>query len=69
MPRYHNINGERIQFTAAEETARDLEERAGTREQEKKITAGSARSVLLERINSDTATLKDVLAFLRSGSI
>ena len=28
MPRYHNINGERVQFTAAEETARDAEEKA-----------------------------------------
>ena len=28
MPRYHNINGEKVQFTAAEETARDAEEAA-----------------------------------------
>ena len=28
MPRYHNINGNIIQFTAAEETARDAEEQA-----------------------------------------
>ena len=28
MPRYHNINGVRVQFTAAEETARDAEEKA-----------------------------------------
>ena len=28
MPRYHNINGNRVQFTAAEETARDAEEAA-----------------------------------------
>ena len=26
MPRYHNINGEHVQFTAEEETARDAEE-------------------------------------------
>ena len=26
MPRYHNINGVRVQFTASEETARDAEE-------------------------------------------
>ena len=26
MPRYHNINGNRVQFTSAEETARDAEE-------------------------------------------
>ena len=28
MPRYHNINGNTVQFTAAEETARDNEETA-----------------------------------------
>ena len=28
MPRYHNINGNRVQFTDAEETARDNEEAA-----------------------------------------
>ena len=28
MPRYHNINGNRVQFTSAEETARDAEEQA-----------------------------------------
>ena len=28
MPRFHNINGNRVQFTAEEETARDTEEKA-----------------------------------------
>ena len=28
MTRYHRINGERVQFTAEEETARDAEEQA-----------------------------------------
>ena len=28
MPRYHNINGNQVQFTAEEETARDNEEAA-----------------------------------------
>ena len=28
MPRYHNINGVKVQFTAEEETARDLEEQS-----------------------------------------
>ena len=28
MPRYHNINGNRVQFTAEEEAARDAEEKA-----------------------------------------
>ena len=30
MPRYHNINGNKVQFTAEEETARDTEEQAWT---------------------------------------
>ena len=30
MPRYHNINGNNVQFTAEEETARDNEEAAWT---------------------------------------
>ena len=30
MPRYHNINGVKVQFTAEEETARDAEEQAWT---------------------------------------
>ena len=28
MPRYHNINGNQVQFTAEEETVRDAEEKA-----------------------------------------
>ena len=28
MPRYHNINGNKVHFTAEEETARDAEEKA-----------------------------------------
>ena len=28
MPRFKNVNGEKIQYTAAEETARDAEEQA-----------------------------------------
>ena len=28
MPRYHNINGNKVQFTAEEETARDAEEQS-----------------------------------------
>jgi len=30
MPRFHNINGNNVQFTSAEETARDNEETAWT---------------------------------------
>ena len=30
MPRFHNINGVRVQFTVEEETARDVEEQRRT---------------------------------------
>ena len=33
MPRYHTINGVRVQFTAEEETVRDVEEQAWADEQ------------------------------------
>ena len=32
MARFHNINGTRVQFTAEEETARDAEEKAWTKD-------------------------------------
>jgi len=38
MPRFHNINGTNVQFTAAEETARDNEEAAV-------LTAAPARAL------------------------
>ena len=34
MPRFHNINGEQVQFTTEEETARDAEEAAVAKEKE-----------------------------------
>ena len=37
MPRFHNINGTNVQFTAAEETARDNEEAAVAKAQAKII--------------------------------
>tara|TARA_B100000427_G_C15397905_1_gene546316 strand:+ start:563 stop:835 length:273 start_codon:yes stop_codon:yes gene_type:complete len=37
MPRYKMVNGERIQLTAAEETARDAEEAAWAKQQAKII--------------------------------
>ena len=43
MPRYHNINGNQVQFTAEEETARDNEEAA---------YANAAPARALERLRS-----------------
>jgi hypothetical protein len=38
MPRYHNINGNRVQFTEAEELARDLPEGLTTVEDVEAVT-------------------------------
>ena len=48
MPRYHNINGERVQFTAEEEeAARDAEEQAAG----KLVHLGRAQANLRSRRN------------------
>ena len=51
MPRYHNINGNIVQFTVDEETARDAEEKAWADGALARAQADlrSKRNVLLER--------------------
>ena len=41
MPRFHNINGNKVQFTAAEEAARDAEEKVFAEQQAKEIKEAS----------------------------
>ena len=48
MTRYHLINGERVAFTAEEETARDAEEAADATEQ----TANKYKNVRREKYNN-----------------
>ena len=43
MPRHHNINGNIVQFTAAEETARDAEEAQADIDKQARIDAEVAR--------------------------
>ena len=43
MPRYHNINGNKVQFTAEEEAARDAEEAQAVIDQEAREAAEVAR--------------------------
>tara|TARA_R100001224_G_C3976279_1_gene134284 strand:- start:42 stop:254 length:213 start_codon:yes stop_codon:yes gene_type:complete len=42
MPRYKDVDGVRIQFTAEEETARDAEEKQGAIDQQARIDAETA---------------------------
>mgnify|MGYP003141765762 CR=1 FL=1 len=60
MPRFHNINGNRVQFTEAEETARDAEEQAWRDAAPARALAGlrSRRNSLLAE--TDFYALSDV---------
>ena len=42
MPRYNNINGTRVQFTAAEETQRDADEAQAAIDKQAEIDAATA---------------------------
>ena len=54
-----------VPLTVAEEKARDQEEQAVKKAREEERVAETAHRAVVERIGSDTATLKDVLAYLR----
>ena len=43
MPRFHNINGNRVQFTEAEETARDAEEAQAVIDTQARIDANTIK--------------------------
>ena len=79
MPRYHNINGNRVQFTAEEETARDVEEAAWADAAPARALAGmrSRRTRLLAEtdfyalsdvtMSSDMTTYRQALRDLPAG--
>ena len=48
MPRFRNVNGERVAFSEAEETARDLEEQAWASGEETRI-----RDAIVEQIDAE----------------
>jgi hypothetical protein len=79
MPRYHNINGNQVQFTAEEETARDAEEqawadgalaRAQTRlrqERNRRLAATDFYALSDVTMSSDMQTYRQNLRDLPSG--
>ena len=44
MPRFHNINGNKVQFTEAEETARDAEEAQAVIDRQARIDVNTAKT-------------------------
>ena len=79
MPRFHNINGVKVQFTAAEETARDNEETVWTneaparalqtlREKRNRLLAETDYLALSDNtLSSDMTTYRQELRDLPSG--
>ena len=79
MPRYHNINGVRVQFTEAEETARDNEETAwanaaparalaGMRERRNQLLAETDFYALSDvTLSDDMTTYRQALRDLPAG--
>ena len=79
MPRFHNINGNRVQFTEAEETARDAEEAAweagafdraiaGLRQRRNQLLAETDFYALSDvTMSSDMTTYRQNLRDLPSG--
>ena len=79
MPRYHNINGNVVQFTAEEETARDNEEAAWAnaaparalaklRERRNRLLAETDYLALSDNtLSSDMTTYRQALRDLPSG--
>jgi len=79
MPRFHNINGVRVQFTAEEETARDAEEQAhadaaparalaGLRERRTRLLAATDFYALSDvTMSDDMTTYRQALRDLPAG--
>jgi len=60
MPRYHNINGVKVQFTSAEETARDNEEAAWANAAPARALAGMREKRNFLLAETDFYALSDV---------
>ena len=79
MPRFHNISGTRVQFTAEEETARDLEEQealarkdpealASLREERNRLLAETDFYALSDvKMSAEMTTYRQELRDLPSG--
>ena len=58
MPRYHNINGTNVQFTAAEETARDADEAQVVIDIQEEADEKVAAKVAQDAVDAQKATDK-----------
>ena len=61
MPRFHRVNGARIQFTAEEETARDAEEAQVVIDDTARTIVDARTAVLRAKLDDDTITLAELI--------
>ena len=65
MPRFHRINGTRVQFTDAEESARDTEEAAFRTEREARGAREARIDVLNAKVDDDSITHSELVELTR----
>ena len=65
MPRFHNINGENVQFTAEEETARDAEEAQADIDKAAERTAQARKATLDAKLADDSITFDELKELMR----
>ena len=65
MPRFHKINGENVQFTAEEETARDAEEAQDAIDTIAKNEQRAKREALEDKLADDSITFEEMKELMR----
>jgi hypothetical protein len=65
MPRFHNINGVRVQFTPEEEIARDEEERVSAIEKVAQQERRAILNALTAKLADDSITFTEMKELMR----
>ena len=65
MVRFHNINGVRVQFTAAEETAWDAEESQSAIDKQAAHDRQATIQALVDKLANDTITSEEQRELMR----
>jgi len=66
MPRYHNVNGVQVQFTAEEESERDAQEARWLVKKQARDTKKARRAALRAKLMDDTITDAEIREWLRN---
>jgi hypothetical protein len=67
MPRFHNINGSRVQFTAEEETAWDAQAAQDQIKRAAEQTVQARKTILDAKLTDDSITFDELKELMRLG--